>query len=379
MIEQTNPYCVFPFYQSQTSEADRDCLLYSPTKFLPMFQVELNGSVSGDVEVTLEDYNTGLSMQELTGIEIINTEEGKGYITYTGAALTTEADEGIYRVRISFDSLGGDYISHAICLSKVFNPQDWAATVTCALDLDGSMYFEVTFDEHPGLPTEIEVNYGTGNGWERIGDGLNEDTASFTSTLAPLNSVRLRLKVWLHDAEFYREFMVTFDPNDGDPCTTVVVTETERGGRDYGRFLCLRWTNVQDLQTLGLQYSNVQGQEGFVQEFFFEGYASPAGTATEENFLSNGFNEKVLDSLSIARLYNVEFYPLPDACLAPLRAANSHDTRVLKQTANTANYGLTAIIINAEAQDRADCSKGLLTVEMNRALVGCQDNATEII
>ncbi len=38
-----------------------------------------------------------------------------------------------------------------------------------------------------------------------------------------------------------------------------------------------------------------------------------------------------------------------------------------------------AIALAPEAPERADCSKGLLSVEMNRALVGCQDNATEIV
>jgi hypothetical protein len=147
------------------------------------------------------------------------------------------------------------------------------------------------------------------------------------------------------------------------------------GGQGYERFMCLAWQNTNDLQTLGLQYSNVVGSDGFLQQFYFEGYASQAGTATEENFLSNGFNEKVLDSLSIARLYNIEFYPLPDACIAPTKAANSHNVRQLSQTADGWNAALTAIALAPEAPERADCSKGLLSVEMNRALVGCQDNA----
>lgn len=378
MVRQFNPYCVFPFYQAHLSEADRDCPLYSPTKVLPMFQVELNGSVSGDVEVTLEDYYTGATNQELTGIEIVNTEEGKGYITYTGAALTTEADEGLYRVRITGGNIVSDLVSHVVCLSKVYNAQDWQPEVSCVSG-SGDWEFTVTFDEHPGLPTEIEVNYGTGNGWERIGDGLNEEDAVFVSSEAPFNNVRLRLKVYLHDALFYRESLYEFTPTDPDPCATATTTEVATGGQGYERFMCLAWQNTNDLQPLGLQYSNVVGSDGFLQQFYFEGYASQAGTATEENFLSNGFNEKVLDSLSIARLYNIEFYPLPDACIAPMKAANSHNVRQLSQTADGWNAALTAIALAPEAPERADCSKGLLSVEMNRALVGCQDNATEIV
>lgn len=377
MVRQFNPYGVFPFYQSQLSDTDRDCLLYSPTKMLPMFQVELNGSVSGDIDVTLEDYYTGAVSNDVLGIEVVNTDAGKAYITYTGAAFDTEPDEGIYRVRISGGTLTNDLISHAVCLSRVFNPQDWQPLVECSDD-DGDWQFTVAFDEHPGLPTEIEVNYGTGNGWQRIGDGLNEPDAIFVSSQAPHDRVHLRLKVWLHDAYFYREFLYGFTPSDPDPCATATVTQTATGGQGYERFMCLVWQNTNDLQALGLQYSNIESPDGFLQQFYFEGYASQAGTATEENFLSNGFDEKVLDSLSIARLYNIEFYPLPDGCIAPIKAANSHNVRQIIQTADGWNAALTSIALAPEAPERADCSKGILTLEMNRALVGCQDNATEI-
>jgi len=379
MVRQYNHYGVFPFYQGIALDTDRECPVLSPTRTLPMFQIELNAAtVSGDIDVVLEDYHTGIMHQALTGIEVYEASNSKTYVTYTGNDLEADTPPGLYRVRISGEEITTPFISHAVCLSLLYNPQDWEPEITCA-SVDGGFSFQVDFDEHPGLPTEIEVNYGTGNGWERIGDGISGDPAMFYSVEAPNDNVRLRLKVWLNDALFYKEYLYEFDPEAVDPCDTDAMTFVNVGGHGYERFMCLEWQNTKDLQSLGLLYAGVQGSNGYLQQFYFEGWASIAGTATEETFLKNGLGESVLDSLEIARLYNVQFYGLPDPCVAPIRAANAHNVRQIRQTADGWNAGLTAITMTPEEQSGLPCGKGTLTLETNRAMVGCQDNVTEIV
>lgn len=375
MLRQVNPYGVFPFYQGQILDTDRDCPVLSPTRALPMFQVEIPGPFSPtDVEVTLEDYHTGIVNQVLAGIEIFAADNGKTYITYTGEPLDPIPSAGLYRVRISGEDIIVPLISHAVCLSPLYNPQDWEPDITCA-PTAGGFSFEVQFTEHPNLPTEIEVNYGTGSGWERIGAGISGDPAVFYSALAPLNRVRLRLKVWLNDALFYKEYLYEFDPVDA--CDINTTTFVNVGGHGYGRFLCLEWQNTNDLQGLGLLYTGVVGYDGYLQQFYFEGWSSVAGVTTEETFIKNGVGESVLDILEIARLYKVEMYGLPDGCVAPIRAANAHNVRKLRQTADGWIAALTAISLSAEEQTGLPCAKGIITVETNRAMVGCQDNLDE--
>lgn len=377
MINQSNPYCAVPFYRATYHDAGVNCPINSPTRRLPMFQVEVEDTVvSGDAVAYLENVSTGAQI-EIPGIEVFNADNGNAYITYPGTELTLPAAEGMYRVRIEGEDLTLDYLSHQLCLSKVYDPQDWEAQVDCIPSGD-DFGFTVSFDNHPGLPTEIEVNYLEGSGWQRLSDGLNENPARFLASLAPLNSVKLRLKVWLDDALFYKDYTYLFDPESMEPCLTGDLTFTNVGGEGYERFLCLEWQNTKDLQTLGLMYSGVQGDNGFLQQFYFEGWSSMAGVVAEETFLKNGLGVSVLDSIEIARLYNVQFYPLPDALIAPLRAANAHNVRALRQVADSLTYTTSNIGITPEEVTGTPCAKGTFTIELNRALVGCQDNLTAI-
>ncbi len=377
MLKQFNPYNALPFFGATIPDAGMDCLLYSPTKRLPMFQIELpDVVVSGDVDAYLEEISTGTTVL-IPGIEVFNADNGNCYVTYPGSLLTAAAAEGVYRVRLSSDEVTGEFYSYPLCLSKVFDPQDWEAQISC-LPSGADSIFTVNFDYHPGVPTEIEVDYMTGDGWERIGDGLNENPATFSGTLTLAGSAKLRLTSYLHDARYYKVFSFSFDPEDPDPCSTVDVVFSHDGGEGYERFLCLEWQNIKDLQSLGIMYSGVQGQDGFLQQFFFEGYASLAGVVAEETFLKNGQGVSVLDSIEIARLYNIQFYPLPDAVLAPLRAANAHTVRQLRQTADTWIAPITSINVTGEEVGGTPCAKGTLSVELNRAMVGCQDNVSEI-
>lgn len=343
-----------------------------------MFQVELNDvEVSGDVDAYLERLDTG-AQTAIPGIEVFNADNGNCYVTYPGTDLASPASEGMYRVRLTSAELTLDYLSHPLCLSRAFNPQDWDAQVSC-LPSGDDFQFTVSFDAHPGMPTEIEVDYLAGAGYQRIGDGLNESPPTFVASLAPLDTVKLRIKVWIHDALFYKEYSFAFDPDDPDPCTTGSLTFLNAGGDGYERFVCLEWQNTKDIQTLGLMYSGVIGQNGFLQQMYVEAWASMAGTVAEENFLKNGQGQNILDSLEIARLYNIQFYGLPDACISPLRAANAHNVRQLRQTADEWSAGLTSIDVTPEEVAGTHCAKCTLSVEMNRALVGCQDNVNEIV
>lgn len=378
MITQS-PYSTLPFRHAEAPATDRDCPIYSPTKKLPMFQLELNDpTVSGGIEVALIDYQTGTVNQVLSGIEVFSADNGKTYITYTGADLEPDTAPGLYRIRVSGDDIIAPFFSHVLCLTPVFNPQDWEPSIACDEGGDG-LEFTVSYNNHPGLPTEIEVNYGSGAGWQRIGDGLNEPPAKFFAVDAPLNAVGLRLKVWLEDAIFYKEYKFTFDPDNPSPCDTGVLAFVNYGGQGYERFLCVEWQNTRDLQALGLLYAGVEGYDGFLQQLYIEGWASMAGTVAEENFLRNGQGRNILDSMEIARLYNVQFYGLPDGCIAPLRAANAHNVRRLRRVVDGWVAELTAINVTTEEVQGAPCAKCTLSLETNRALIGCQDNLTEVI
>jgi len=359
-------------------DSDRDCPIYSPTRFLPMWQFRLNDiNVSGDVDVELETYPDKEFQQSLSGIEIVNTDDGDSYITYTGSDLVSGTPPGLYRVRVRGGNITGEYNSHVLCLSPLFNPQDWQPSIACDTASGGGLEFEATFDFDPGLPTEVEVNYGTVNGWQRIGDGVN-DTPVFYSAQAVADSVRLRFKVWLNDALFYKEYLYTFDPDAETPCDSGVLTLVNTGGQGFERFLRLQWTNVKDLVALGLQYSNVVGSSGYLQQFYFEGWASLAGVSSEEEFLENGIGERVLDSVKVARLYNIDFYPMPDGCIAPITAANYHDTKQLIMVCDGWSAAASAIQFTPNQPEGAPCAGGTLGIELDRVLVGCQDNLGQI-
>lgn len=376
MIRAVNPYNALPFYQS-VQDDDRECVIYSPTRYLPQFQIESNTALSG-ANAYLESLN-GTYSQALPALEIINTTDGKGYLTYTGTTLSGVPDDGLYRIRVDVVSGAGfDYQSHVLCLSSKFNPQDWEPVIACSTISGGGFAFQVNFDYDPNLPTEVEVNYGTG--WVRLGTGISGkgDPAMMYSNLMTDNSARFRLKVWLDDAHFWREYLYTYDPLEVDPCTTDTFPEVATGGQGYDRFICLEWQNTNDLAALGILYTQLEAPNGFLQQFYTEAHAEQAAVLNEEVFLENGAGERILDYTKIARLYNVNFYPVPDACIAPLTAISSHNVIQLRIIPDTWNNIAHRAGFEATAQDELLCSIGKMQIELNRELIGCQDNKTEI-
>lgn len=332
-----------------------------------MFQLTLPGILSADGWGAYLENESGTYSQGIPGMErqiVTNGSDVYTIFTYTASALSSEAPEGDYRIR--FDIPGENpYYSHSLCLARKYNAQDWQPVITC-----DSGTFTVAFDEHPGLPTEVEVSYDGGYVWGRIGTGQGTDT-TFPQSSTSGGQCHIRLTVWLDEANFYREFLYEFDELALDPCATDSIAHVGSGGDGYGRFLCIEWANVNDLMNLGLFY-NTSGP--FKQQWYCEGYISQPTTVKEQEFLETGTGSRVLDSSRVARLQTIEFYGIPDAAIAGLSLLEEHDTKQIRETVDDWTVQGKNAAMTFQTPDNAPCAIGQLAIELNRVLVGCQEN-----
>jgi hypothetical protein len=365
MTRTISPYHALPFYAVR-SGADGECPILSPTKALPMFQLTLPGTLSAVGWAAYLENEGGTYSQGIPGMEreiVTNGSDTFTIFTYTATALSSAAPEGDYRIR--FDIPGQNpYYSHPLCLARKFNEQDWEPVITC-----NAGTFTVAFDDPPGLPTEVEVSFDGGYYWQRIGTGGTGTTFPQASTID--GECHIRLTVWLDEANFYREFLYEFDELAPDPCATDTISPVGSGGDGYGRFLCIEWANVSDLMNLGLYY-NTSGP--FRQQWYCEGYISQPTTVKEQEFLETGTGAKILDSSRVARLQTVEFYGIPDAAIAGLSLLEEHAVKQIRETVDDWTVQGQSAAMTFQTPDNAACAVGQLAIELDRVLVGCQEN-----
>lgn len=373
MINTINQYQSLPFYaQKQPGDNAHLCPIYSPTSRAPCFQVQLTGTLSaGNVDAYLYD-ESGV-IEALSGIEVHNFTNNQSYITYDGTPFSSPKTEGEYHISLTVGSV--EYRSHPLCLRPVFNLQDWEPSITCNAYLEGGYKFDVEFDYDPGAPCEIHFSADNVN-WVRGGSGRPGAPASFDSDDYPGEEVFARFTVWLDNEAFQKIFKITFDLDDIDPCTTAQFTLLQTLGEALDKYMKFYWLNTKDLQNLNLMYASVQSQF-YMQEFFAEVYANLPGLVTEEEFLENGAGGRVLDSVRIARRYQFQTYGVPDAALRPLAVMAYHDVTGIAQCATGDAYAAQTVTVEPSAVDNAPCSTVQITMEINRVIVGCQDNLEE--
>jgi len=377
MPQSHSPYQSLPFY-SQELVTDMDCPLYSPTTNPPCFQIALSDNLSGDVvEAELLEHSTHTAYP-LQGVEVHVFDNGQSYITYDGTILSGgRVDEGNYFVRLSINGIPF-YYSHTLCMANRFNVQDWQPSITCIAFGGGGWAFQVNFDYDPLLPTEVEVS-ADGVNFTRIGTGTaNGIPAQFLSLTYPTNRVVIRLKVWLNDAEYYKDYVYEFDPEKADPCASATLTYLKDGGEGYGKFVCLEWYNLYDIVNLQLMYASVQSQT-YLQQYYAEAYTTLPTIITEDAFIETGTGNRLLDSVRIGRGYGIQFYGVPDPAIAALSTIPYHTIQNVRELCSGEIAAGRAATLQFSATDDAPCATATLTIELDRTLVGCQENLTELV
>lgn len=374
MTRVFNPYQALPFYRFPEDSA-KECPLYSPTRQLPCFQLQLTGSIT-TADCYIEKIDGSYSAA-IPGVEVEAFTNSTSYVTYDGSLLTQRLAEGMYRIRVVVGST--TLYSHVLCCSVFYDRQTFDLNPVCNIDLlTGFLTFQVYFDNDPLLPSEAFVSFNEGFTWQRMGTGITGDSQdSFLSTMMNNGQCLVKLRVWREDAYFDKVFSLSFDVNEIiDPCSTVqhsLVSEENQGIR---RYISIEWVNNNDLQNLGLMYNSVQSQN-YRQQYYTEAYIDTPSTVQEEQFLENGVGNRVLDSVRFARQHNINFYGVPDAVIAPLTTMRFHDVQVIREVVDDVQEVAKTAEIAFTKVDNALCTQATLSVEFNRVLVGCQDNLTE--
>lgn len=375
MTKVFNPYQSLPFYLSR-EEDTKECPLYSPTKRLPCFQIEITGTITtADAYIEKVD---GSYSAAIPGLEIFNANNGKGYLTYDSSLLTQRLAEGHYRIRVVIGSV--TLYSHLLCASVFYDEQTFDLDPVCNIDLlTGFVTFQVFFDNDPLLPSEAFVSFNEGFTWQRLGNGITGDPQdSFSSLMMNNGTARIKLQVWRDDAPFYKEYLLSFNVNEIiDPCSTVTHQLIGSNNGGLRRYIAIEWINLNDLVNLGLMYNSVQSQN-YKHQFFTEAYIDTPGTVQEEQFIENGVGERVLDFVRVARQHNIDFFGVPDPLIAPLTLLRHHDIQIVREVIdNTQELGKAAEATFTKVEG-AICTQGRLSMELNRELVGCQDNLSGV-
>lgn len=360
-MNSINQYHCLPFY-NWLIDNDRNCPINSPVTNLPMFQVEFDSNVSSaSAELVGIDGNAENSISFT--VEIDNVSGGPGYVTHFGNEDGGQ-DPGLYRIRLVVD--GSVYWSHVINIAYCWNEQEFHGEVSAVTSGDGFL-FTAFFDENQLLSHEIDIDYGTG--WQR----LATDDGDFLYSLLTDNQAHIRFKVWIDDVLFWKEYLFEYDDMDPDPGTTGTLTLIGDGGENYHVYGYLEWYNSTDIPGFGALY-----QEGYKQRLYVEGQPGEPGVVNEESFLTSGEGVDVLDSVQIAKLLNLEFYPIPDAVILALSAARYHDTIAWVTCAGIRRHEGSKVSITTAPIEDAPCSRAQIALEVERTFVSCGENQTLI-
>lgn len=355
-----NQYHCLPFYE-WLIDNDRQCPVNSPVQRLPTFQVEFESNVSAAsaklVSVTgsvgAPTYNINLDIDNVSG--------GPGYVTHDGNQDLGQ-DPGLYRVRLVVD--GTVYWSHAINCSYCWNEQEFHGEVDAETSGMGFL-FTAHFDEAPALAHEIDIDYGSG--WQR----LAADDGEFLYSLLTDNQAYIRFKVWIDDVLFWKDYLFEYDDENPDPGTTGTLTLVNVGGEDYHVYGYFEFWNNTDLPGFGALYQN-----GYKQRIYVEAQRNEPGVVNEEAFLTNGEGVDTLDSVKVAQVLNMEFYPIPDAVILPLTSARWHNNIRWVTAANVETFVGSKVAVTPSPVDDAPCSRAAVALEVNRTFVSCNENQT---
>src|SRR5690606_5955518 len=91
---------------------------------------------------------------------------------------------------------------------------------------------------------------------------------------------------------------------------------------------------------------------------------------------TNGEGVDTLDSVKVAQVLNMEFYPIPDAVILPLTSARWHNNIRWVTAANVETFVGSKVAVTPSPVDDAPCSRAAVALEVNRTFVSCEENQT---
>ena len=359
-MNSINQYHCLPFY-AWLIDNDRSCPVNSPVSKIPPFQIEFESNVSAaSADLVSFTGSVGDPVYSIN-LDIDNVSGGPGYVTHMGDQDLGQ-DPGLYRVRLEVD--GEIYWSHVINCAYCWNEQEFHGEISAETEGMGFL-FTASFDEAPAIAHEIDIDYGSG--WER----LATDDGEFLYSLLTDNQAHIRFKVWIDDVLFWKEYLFEYDDENPDPETTGTLTLLGVGGENYHIYGYLEFWSDTDMPGFGALYQNE-----YKQRLYVEGHRNEPGVVNEEAFLTNGEGVDTLDSVAVAQVLNIEFYPIPDAAILALTSARWHNNARWVTAANVDIFTASKISVSPSPVEDAPCSRALIGLEINRTFVSCTENQT---
>jgi hypothetical protein len=316
-----NPYHIIPFYSNDT-EASLQGHFYSPTLRLPPLQFYLDEAL-GVAGWKLVRQSDGAEYAQQAGdwTESTQADPAISFYTYPGTDLDTPVPPGLYRAVVELGS-GGLIYSHLLCCTALFDgPEGQGSSLelsvaACSQDFDYS--FEMNLD--PSTAYEVYQDGGL----------ALAGTGPFTITGAPVAVGNERTHVIVIGgggedsnggrAGGSREYtLVVSDITDACNFYTLNEGDTQTGiGEENGY---LEWWEDNDDGPLRILYHEQAGGAVYRPRFYGKFWAAAPSPFIEEEVLVTKGGVPRLRSMTVAQVWALECWPVPDIAFAPLQVA----------------------------------------------------------